>query len=255
MKKKQRCAVKPLRRATKQSEAMASRGRTPSETKLGHHLNFAVSENAAFKTVMKNESLQFARSKQRTEKKMNKKNKLKNAEWLLARIRPGQLLLKYFIKPRRLTVDQVAKKLKMQPQDIIGMRKITPEIAERFERCFGWPVQVLLTWQSLYDVEEQWWGEETFATELEEYVQGLKVFLAQLKSRNKMLQKERPFVKIERVSGVKHLKQLLAKLEREGTLEIFWVHNHSKKLSIFGKVLRRTPARKVEEQKDSQQRA
>ena len=115
--------------------------------------------------------------------------------------------------------------------------------------------QALLTWQRLYDIEEQWWGEETFATELEEYVQGQKVFLAQLKSRNEMVQKERPFVKIERVSGVKHLKQLLAKLEREGTLEIFWVHNHSKKLSIFGKVLRRTPARKVEEKKDSQQRA
>ncbi len=186
---------------------------------------------------------------------MNEKNKLKNAEWLLARIRPGQLLLKYFIKPSRLTLDQVAKKLKMPAQDIIEMRKITPKIAERFERCFGWPAQVLLTWQSLYDVEEQWWGQETFATKLEEYVQGLKVFLAQLKSRNEMLQKERPFVKIERVSGVKHLKQLLAKLEREGTLEIFWVHNHSKKLSIFGKVLRRTPARKVEEKKDSQQRA
>ena len=42
MKKKQRRAVKPPRRATKQSEAMASRGRTPSETKLGRHLNFAV---------------------------------------------------------------------------------------------------------------------------------------------------------------------------------------------------------------------
>ena len=186
---------------------------------------------------------------------MNKKNKLKNAEWLLARIRPGQLLLKYFIKPSRFTVDQVAEKLEMQPQDIIEMRKITPEIADCLERSFRWPAQVLLTWQDLYDAEEQWWGEETFATELEEYVQGLKVFLAQLKSRNKMLQKERPFVKIERVSGVKHLKQLLAKLEREGTLEIFWVHNHSKKLSIFGKVLRRTPARKVEEKKDSQQRA
>src|SRR5260370_36011568 len=130
-----------------------------------------------------------------------------------------------------------------------------PKIAKRFERCFGWPAQALLTWQGLYDIEELWWGEETFATELEEYVQGLKVFLAQLKSRNKMLQKERPFVKIERVSGVKHLKQLLAKLEREGTLEIFWVHNHSKKWSIFGKVLRRTPARKVQEQKDSHQRA
>lgn len=98
-------------------------------------------------------------------------------------------------------------------------------------------------------------GSGNFRDGTEEYVQGLKVFLAQLKSRNEMLQKERPFVKIERVSGVKHLKQLLAKLEREGTLEIFWVHNHSQKLSIFGKVLRRTPARRVEEKKDSQQRA
>ena len=186
---------------------------------------------------------------------MKEKDKLKNAEWLLTRIRPGQLLLKYFIKPSRLTLDQVAEKLKMPPQDIIEMRKITPKIAKRFERCFGWPAQALLTWQHLYDVEEQWWGEETFATEPEEYVQDLKVFLAQLKFRNKMLQKERPIVKIERVSGVKHLKQLLAKLEREGTLEIFWVHNHRKKWSIFGKVLRRTPAREVEEQKDSQQRA
>ncbi len=60
---------------------------------------------------------------------MKEKDKLKNAEWLLARIRPGQLLLKYFIKPSRLTVDQVAEKLKMPPQDIIEMRKITPEIA------------------------------------------------------------------------------------------------------------------------------
>ena len=204
---------------------------------------------------MKSESLQFAKSERQSGRQMKEKDKLKNAEWLLARIRPGQLLLKYFIKPSRLTLDQVAEKLKMPPQDIIEMRKITPEIAERFERCFGWPAQVLLTWQGLYDVEEQWWGQETFATELEEYVQGLKVFLAQLKSRNEMLRKERPFVKIERVSGVKHLKQLLAKLEREGTLEIFWVHNHSQKLSIFGKVLRRTPARRVEEKKDSQQRA
>jgi hypothetical protein len=44
MKKKQRRAVKPPRRATKQSEAMASRGRTRSEAKLGHHLNSAISE-------------------------------------------------------------------------------------------------------------------------------------------------------------------------------------------------------------------
>jgi plasmid maintenance system antidote protein VapI len=204
---------------------------------------------------MKSESLQFAKSEQQSGRQMKEKDKLKNAEWLLARIRPGQLLLKYFIKPSRLTLDQAAEKLKMPAQDIIEMRKITPEIAERFKRCFDCPAQVLLTWQRLYDVEEQWWGEETFATALKEHVQGQKVFLEQLKSRNKMLQKERPFVKIERVSGVKHLKQLLAKLEREGTLEIFWVHNHSKKLSIFGKVLRRTPARKVEEKKDSQQRA
>jgi plasmid maintenance system antidote protein VapI len=198
---------------------------------------------------MKSESLQFARSKQRKKKQMNKKNKLKNAEWLLARSRPFQLLLKYFIKPSRLTLGEVAEKLKMSPQDIIEMRKITPEIAERFERCFGWPAQVLLTWQDLYDIEERLWGVETFATELADYVQGQKVSLAQLKSRDKMLQKERPFVKIERVSGVKHLKQLLAKLEREGTLEIFWVHNHSKKLSIFGKIRRRTPARRIEEKK------
>jgi plasmid maintenance system antidote protein VapI len=165
---------------------------------------------------MKSESLQFAKSEQQSGRQMKEKDKLKNAEWLLARIRPGQLLLKYFIKPRRLTVDQVAKKLKMPPQDIIEMRKITPEIAERFARCFGWPAQVLLTWQGLYDAEEQWWSEETFATELEEYVQGQKVFLAQLKSRNKMLQKERPFVKIERVSGVKHLKQLFGQVRARG---------------------------------------
>jgi plasmid maintenance system antidote protein VapI len=192
---------------------------------------------------MKTKSLRFAKSEHQREKQ-TKKNELKEAKWLLERIRPGQLLLKYFIKPRRLTLDQVAKKLEMQTEDIVEMRKITPAFADRCERCFGWPAQVLLTWQLLYDVEEQWWGEETFATALKEHMQGQRIFLAQVKSRKEMLQKERPFVKIEHVSGVKHLKRLLAKLERAGTLEIFWVHDLSKKWSIFGKVRCSTPQAK-----------
>jgi plasmid maintenance system antidote protein VapI len=204
---------------------------------------------------MKNESLHFAKSEQRRGGQMKKKNELKTAKWLLERIRPGQLLLKYFMKPSRLTPDQVTKKLEMQTEDIVEMRKITPAFADRCERCFGWPAQVLLTWRRLYDVEERWWGEETFATALKEHIQGQRIFLAQVKSRNEMLQEERPFVKIERISGVKHLKRLLAKLERDGSLEIFWVHDLSKKWSIFGKVRRSTPARKVEEQEESQQRA
>src|SRR5260370_19948427 len=109
---------------------------------------------------MKSESWQFARSKEQSGRQMKEKDKLKNAEWLLARIRPGQLLLKYFIKPSRLTVDQVAEKLKMPLQDIIEMRKITPKIAKRFERCFGWPAQVLLTWQLLYDIENELYRQE-----------------------------------------------------------------------------------------------
>jgi len=175
---------------------------------------------------------------------MKKKNALKTAKWLLERILPGQLLLKYFIKPSRLTLYQVAKKVGMPPEDIFKMRKITPEIADRLERCFGWPAHVLLTWQLLYDVEEQYWGEETFATALKEHMQGQRIFLAQVKSRKEMLQKERPFVKIEHVSGIKHLKRLLAKFERDGTLEIFWVHDLSKKWSIFGKVRCSTPQAK-----------
>src|SRR5260370_31095704 len=126
---------------------------------------------------MKSGSWQFGKYEQKSGRQMKEKDKLKNAEWLLARIRPGQLLLKYFIKPRRLTVDQVAKKLKMRPQDIIEMRKITPKIAKRFERCFNWPAQTLLTWQHLYVIEELWCGNEPFATELEEYVQGLEIFV------------------------------------------------------------------------------
>jgi len=186
---------------------------------------------------------------------MKKKNELKTAEWLLERIRPGQLLLKYFIKPSRLTLDQVAEKLEMRAQDIIELRRITPEFAERCEQRFGWPAEVLLTWQHRYNIEEQWWGEETFAAELKEHVRGQKIFLAHIKSRIEMLKKDRPFVKIEPVSDAKHLKHLLAKLEREGTLEIFWVHNHRKKWSIFGKVRRPTPAEKVIKQEEDQLRA
>jgi hypothetical protein len=47
----------------------------------------------------------------------------------------------------------------------------------------------------------------------------------------------------------------LAKLEREGTLEIIWVHNHRKKWSIFRKVQPSTPAKKVKEQEEDQPRA
>src|SRR5260370_18897890 len=99
---------------------------------------------------MKSESLQFARSKQRTEKQMNKKNKLKNAERLLSRIRPGQLLLKYFIKPNPLTLHQVAEKLKIPTQKIIEIHKITPKLANPLAIFFNSPAHVSITWTQPY---------------------------------------------------------------------------------------------------------
>jgi len=126
---------------------------------------------------------------------MKEKDKLKNAEWLLARIRPGQLLLKYFIKPSRFTLDQVAKELKMPAQDIIEMRKITPKIAERFERCFGWPAQVLLTWQLLYDIENELYRQEERLEKFGLHVYNQEIFLVHIKNSIRGLKKDRALLK------------------------------------------------------------
>lgn len=124
---------------------------------------------------------------------------MKRVEELLQLIRPGDRLVKYFIRPSGLTLDQVAKETEMSVEDINEIvqskRKITPEIAERFDRCFGWPAQTLLDWQLLYDIEVHMLGQESFLADLAMHVLGQESFLAEVKARLKMLKKDRAFVK------------------------------------------------------------
>jgi plasmid maintenance system antidote protein VapI len=98
-----------------------------------------------------------------------------------------------------LTPDQMAKEIDMPVQDIIDIierrRRITPKIASRFERCFGWPAHVLLTWQLLYDIEYELYRQENRLQEFEWHVCGQELFLWWINNQIKSLKSDRAALK------------------------------------------------------------
>lgn len=114
-------------------------------------------------------------------------------------IRPGQLMVRCFMKPRYITADRLANDtgvpLEHINEIIEGKRAITPKIAKLFERCFGWPATVLLDWQLLYDLEVKVWGHERWLAEAIMHVRGQEMFLAYVKDNIKRLKKDCAFVK------------------------------------------------------------
>jgi plasmid maintenance system antidote protein VapI len=130
---------------------------------------------------------------------LEKQNPLKKAEELLGLIRPGDKLVKYFIIPSGLTLDEMMKKSGMPVKYIVQIihseRSITPGIASLFDRCFGWPAQALLDWQLLYEIEAKVLGQEIFLADLALHMLGQEKFLADVEDRIKMLKKDRAVVR------------------------------------------------------------
>jgi antitoxin HigA-1 len=113
-------------------------------------------------------------------------------KWLqLETIRPGQLMVRNFMRPRDITPARLANEsgvpLVHITEIIEGKRAITPQIAKRVERCFGWPAAVLLYWQLLYDIEVKLLGQETWLADATLHVRGQKMFLADVKNNMKIL--------------------------------------------------------------------
>ncbi len=98
-----------------------------------------------------------------------------------------------------LTPDQMMKETGMPVKPIVEIierqRRITPGIGSLFERCFGWPAQVLLTWQLLYDVENELYRQEYRLGEFGSYVYNQEIFLVRIKNRISMLKMNRAFLK------------------------------------------------------------
>ena len=98
-----------------------------------------------------------------------------------------------------LTPDQMMKETGMPVKPIVEIierqRRITPGIGSLFERCFGWPAQVLLTWQLLYDIENELYRQEYRLGEFGSYVYNQEIFLVRIKNRISMLKMNRAFLK------------------------------------------------------------
>ncbi len=98
-----------------------------------------------------------------------------------------------------LTPDQMMKETGMPVKSIVEIierqRRITPGIASLFERCFGWPAQVLLTWQLLYDIENELYRQEDRLGEFGWHVYNQEIFLVRIKNRISMLKMNRAFLK------------------------------------------------------------
>jgi len=98
-----------------------------------------------------------------------------------------------------LTPDQMMKETGMPVKSIVeileGKLAITPGIASLFERCFGWPAQVVLTWQLLYDIENELYRQEERLGEFGWHVYGQEIFLVYIKNRIGMLKMNRAFLK------------------------------------------------------------
>ena len=159
------------------------------------------------KTTMKTKSSRFTKSKPQNKNLLKKlKQTLEEMRpvdaltcFMTEVMRPGEALLKYFIKPSGLTLDQVAKKVEMPEQDINEIIEsklpITSEIASLFQRRLGWPAHALLEFQTLYDIETQILGHFNFLAEFKMHLVGQEIFLAFLKARLKELKRNRAFVK------------------------------------------------------------
>jgi plasmid maintenance system antidote protein VapI len=98
-----------------------------------------------------------------------------------------------------LTPALMAKRCRMPEQKIKAIaelkHRITSKIASCFERCFGWPAHVLLTWQLVYDIEERLYHwEDRFQEHFEMHVYGQEFFLARIKSDIKLLKMDRRFL-------------------------------------------------------------
>ena len=98
-----------------------------------------------------------------------------------------------------LTPDQMMKETGMPVKAIVEIierqRRITPGIGSLFERCFGWPAQVLLTWQLLYDIENELYRQEDRLVEFGWHVYNQEIFLVWNKKRIRMLKMDRAFLK------------------------------------------------------------
>ena len=98
-----------------------------------------------------------------------------------------------------LTPDQMMKETGMPVKSIVEIiereRRITTEIASLFERCFGWPAQVLLTWQLLYDIENELHRQEDRLGEFGWHVCVQEIFLVDIKNRIRMLKMDRASLK------------------------------------------------------------
>jgi addiction module HigA family antidote len=81
---------------------------------------------------------------------------MKDYEEMLQAITPGEVLVRDFVRPSGLTVEQMMKKTGMPIKNIVEIieskRRITPAIASLFERCFGWSAQELDACQTHYDL-------------------------------------------------------------------------------------------------------
>jgi plasmid maintenance system antidote protein VapI len=98
-----------------------------------------------------------------------------------------------------LTPDQMMKETGMPVKYIVEIiereRRITTGIASLFERYFGWPAQVLLTWQLLYDIKNELYRQEDRLREFEWHVYNQEIFLVCRKNSIRMLKKDRAFLK------------------------------------------------------------
>ena len=98
-----------------------------------------------------------------------------------------------------LTPDQMMKETGMPVKSIVEIIerqcRITTEIASLFERYFGWPAQVLLTLQLLYDIENERYRQEDRLGEFGWHVYGQEIFLVYIKNRIRMLKMDRAFLK------------------------------------------------------------
>ena len=98
-----------------------------------------------------------------------------------------------------LTPDQMMKETGMPVKSIVEIierqRRITTQIASLFERYFGWPAQVLLTWQLFYDIENELYRQEDRLGEFGSHVYGQEIFLVEIKNKIRMLKMDRAFFK------------------------------------------------------------
>ena len=108
-------------------------------------------------------------------------------------------LVKHLMYLDDLTPDQMMKETGMPVKYIVEIierqRRITTGIASLFERSFGWPAQVLLTWQLLYDIENELYRQEDRLGEFGWYVYNQEIFLVSIKNRIGVLKMNRAFLK------------------------------------------------------------